>query len=90
MLKNKVNFYCGNALNFNFKNLKTKCFILVDPFKKIRDQKKFIYKIKKISAGKKKYIISINMSKNQFSNEFKLIHSIIGSKTRTLKILEFS
>ncbi len=88
--KNKVYFYYGNVLTFNFKKLKTNCFILVDPFKKVKDQKKFLYKIKKISPGKKKYIISINISKKKFSNEFKLIRSINGSKTRTLKIFEFT
>ena len=87
--KNKVNFYHGNVLTFNLKNLKRNCFILVDPFKKARDLRKFLDKIKKIFPGKKKYIILINVSKNKLSNEFKLIHSIIGSKTRTLNIFEF-
>jgi SAM-dependent methyltransferase len=88
--KKKVNLYCGDVLTFNLKKLKSKCFILVDPFKKANDNKKFLSKIKKIYPRDKKYVISINNSKGKFSNEFKLIHSIIGSKTRTLKIFEIN
>ena len=88
--KRKVNLYCGNVLTFNIKKLKSKCFILFDPFKTLKDNKEFLYKVKKIYPKKKKYIISINNSKEQFSREFKLVHSIIGSKTRKLKIFEIN
>lgn len=86
--KDKVNLYCGDVFSFNLKKLKSKCFILIDPFKKSNDHKKILFKIKKLYPGKKKYIISVNNPKGKFPNEFKLIYSIIGSKTRTLKIFE--
>ena len=86
----KVNLYCGDIFSFNLKKLKSKCFILVDPFKKSNDNKKILFKIQKLYPGKKKYIISVNSPKKKFPNEFKLIYSIIGSKTRTLKIFEIN
>jgi SAM-dependent methyltransferase len=88
--KVKVNLYCGDVFSFNLKKLKSNCFILVDPFKKISDNKKLLFKIKKLYPGKKKYVVSVNNSKGKFPNEFKLIYSIIGSKTRTLKIFEIN
>ena len=88
--KQKVSLYCADVLTFNLRKLKSKCFILVDPFKKADDNKIFLSKIKKMYPREKKYIISINYSKGRFSNEFKLVHSIIGSKTRTLKIFEIN
>jgi SAM-dependent methyltransferase len=86
--KNKVNLYCGDVFSFNLKKLKSKCFILVDPFKKSNDNKKILLKIKKLYPGEKKYVISVNNPKQNFPNDFKLIYYIIGSKTRTLKIFE--
>lgn len=88
--KKKVNLYCGDVLSFNLKKLKSKCFILVDPFKKLSDNKKFLLKIKNFYPKEKKYVISVNNSKGKFPNEFKLIYSIIGSKTRMLKIFEIN
>ena len=88
--ENRVKLYCGDVLNFNLKKLKSKCFILVDPFKKAQDNKKFLSKIKKLFPKEKKYVISVNYSKGKFPNEWKLIHSIIGSKSRTLKIFEIN
>jgi len=83
-----VNLYHGDAITFNLKKLNSNCFILNDPFKKIKDRNKFLSKVKKLNPGKRKYIISINDNKKKFTKEFKLIHSIIGSKTRSLKIFE--
>ena len=88
--KAKVNLYCGDVFSFNLKKLKSKCFILVDPFKGAKDNKKILFKIKKLYPREKKYVISVNNSKGKFTNEFKLIYSIIGSKTRTLKIFEIN
>ena len=88
--KAKVNLYCGDIFSFNLKKLKTKCFILVDPFKRPNDNIKILFKIKKLYPGKKKYVISVNNPKGKFPNEFKLIYSIIGSKTRVLKIFEIN
>ena len=86
--KNKVNLFCGDILNFNIKKLKSNCFILVDPFKNIKDRNKLLTKIKKLYPGKIKYVILINDYKHKFSKEFKLIHCITGSKRRSLKIFE--
>ena len=88
-IKNKnVKLYCGDALNFNLKKFKSKCFILVDPFKKAKDNKQFLSKIKKIYPNEVKYVVSVNNSQGKFSNKLKKIHSINGSKTRRLKIYE--
>ena len=88
-IKNKnVKLYCGDALNFNLKKFKSKCFILVDPFKKAKDNKQFLSKIKKIYPNEVKYVVSVNYSQGKFSNKLKKIHSINGSKTRRLKIYE--
>ena len=85
-----VNLYCGDVFNFNMKKFKSKCYILVDPFKKVEDRNKFLFKVKKTYPGEKKFIIAVNNYKGRFPNQFKLIYSIIGSKTRTLKIFEIS
>ena len=88
--KKNVNLYCGDVFNFDIKKFKSKCYILVDPFKKVNDRNKFLSKVKKIYPGEKKFIIAVNNYKSGFPNQFKLIYSIIGSKTRTLKIFEIS
>jgi len=84
--KPKVKLYCGDVFNFNIKKLNSQCFILVDPFKRVKDRNKFLTKIKKIFPKKIKYVIAINNYKGKYPKDFKLIQSIIGSKTRTLKI----
>ncbi len=84
----KVKLYCGDIFNFNLKKFNSKCFILVDPFKKIKDRYKFLSKVKKIYPSKKKYIIAINNYKGKFPQEFKMIYSLEASKTRSLKIYE--
>ena len=90
-IKNKnVKLYCGDAFNFNLKRFKSKCFILVDPFKKAKDNKQFISKIKKLYPKEVKYVISVNYSKGKFSNKLKTIHSIIGGKERNLKIYKIN
>ena len=86
--KKNVKLYCGDIFNYNIKKFNSKCFILVDPFKKIKDRNKFLSKFKKTFPKKKKYIIAINNYKGKFPREFKLIYSLIGSKTRSLKIFE--
>lgn len=86
--KNNVTLYCADVLNFNFKKIKSNSFILVDPFQKIKDRNKFLNKIRKTYPKEKKYIFAINNYKGKFPKNYKLIYSIIGSKTRTLKIFE--
>ena len=75
-------------MNFNIRSLNSKCFILVDPFKKVNDRNRFLSKIKKIYPGKKKYIIAVNNYKGKFPKKFKMIYSIIASEKRSLKIFE--
>ena len=88
-IKNKnLKLYCGDALSFDLKKFKSRCFILVDPFKKKEDNKKFLSKIKKLYPREKKYVISVNYSMGKFPNQFKIVYSTIGSKTRRLNIYE--
>ena len=84
--KKKVKLYCGDVFNFDIKKFNSQCFILVDPFKRVKDRNKFLSKIKKIFPKKIKYVIAINNYKGKYPKDFKLIQSITGSKTRTLKI----
>ena len=86
--KDKVKLFCGDIFNYDLRLFNSKCFILVDPFKKVKDRNKFLNRIKKIFPKQKKYIIAINNYKGKFPKDFKLIFSIVGSKTRTLKIFE--
>jgi len=86
----KTSLYCGDVLDFNLRKLNSRCFILVDPFKKIEDRNKILNKIKRLYPNKKKYIIAVNNYKGGFPKYSKLIKSIIASKTRTLKIFEIS
>ena len=86
--KKNVKLYCGDIFNYNIKKFNSKCFILVDPFKKIKDRNKFLSKFKKTFPKEIKYVIAINNYKGKFPREFKLIYSLIGSKTRSLKIFE--
>lgn len=86
--KDKVKLFCGDIFNYDLRLFNSKCFILVDPFKKVKDRNKFLNRIKKIFPKQKKYIIAINNYKGKFPKDFKLISSIVGSKTRTLKIFE--
>mgnify|MGYP001477707515 FL=1 len=88
--KKNVNLYCGDIFNFNMKRFKSKCYILVDPFKIVKDRNKFLSKVKKTYPREKKFIIAVNNYKGRFPNQFKLIYSIIASKTRTLKIFEIT
>ena len=89
-LKNKkVKLYCGDIFNFNLKKFQSNCFILVDPFKKIKDRNKFLNKVKKEVKKKPKYIITVNVSQYKFPKGLKLIYSIIGSEDRYLKIYKF-
>ena len=81
-------FLVGDVFKFNIRSFNSKCFILVDPFKKVSDRNKFLYKIKNIYSGQKKYIIAVNNFKGKFPKNFREIYSIIGSKTRSLKIFE--
>ena len=83
-----VKLYKGDVFKFDIKKFNSKCFILVDPFQKIKDRNKFLSKVKKIFPKNKKYIIAINNYKGKFPKEFKLIYSLIGSETRSLKIYE--
>ena len=86
----KTSLYCSDVFNFNLRKFNSRCFILVDPFKKNEDRNKIINKIKKLYPNKKKYIIAVNNYKGGFPEYLKLIKSIIASKTRSLKIFEIS
>lgn len=86
--KKNVNLYCGDVFNYDLKKFKSKCYILVDPFRKIQDRNKFLSKVKKTYPKEKKYVIAVNNYKGKFPREFRIIFSIIASKTRTLKIFE--
>ena len=83
--KNKsVKLYCGDVFKFRFENFNSRCFILVDPFKKKIEIKKIFNKIRKISPKKNKYIIAVNINKKKISKEFNLLYSIKASETRRL------
>ena len=86
--KDKVKLFCGDIFNYDLRLFNSKCFILVNPFKKVKDRNKLLNRIKKIFPKQKKYIIAINNYKGKFPKDFKLISFIAGSKTRTLKIFE--
>lgn len=86
----KTSLYCSDVFNFNLRKFNSRCFILVDPFKKNEDRNKILNKIKKLYPNKKKYIIAVNNYKGGFPEYLKLIKSIIASKTRSLKIFEIS
>jgi len=88
--KKNINLYCGDIFDFDLKKFNSKCFILVEPFKKIKDRTKLLNKIKRIYPKQKKYIIAVNNYKGNFPKFLKLIHSTIASKSRTLKIFEIS
>ena len=88
-LKNpNVRLYCADIFKFDIKKLKSNCFILVDPFKRKKDRNKLLLKIEKIYPKKKKYIVAVNDNRGKFPKKFKLIHTIIGSSTRSLKVFE--
>ena len=88
--KKNVNLYCRHIFNFNMKKFKSKCYILVDPFTIVKVRNKFLSKVKKTYPGEKTSIIPVNNYKGTFPSQFKLIYSIIASKTRTLKIFEIT
>ena len=83
-----VKLYRGDIFKFDIRKFNSKCFILVDPFRKVKDRDKFLLKVKKIFPKNKKYIIAINNYKGEFPKRFKLLYSLIGSRTRSLKIFE--
>ena len=83
-----VKLFCGDIFSYDLKKFNSRCFILVDPFKKVKDRNKFLKRFKKIFPKQKKYIIAINNYKGTYPKNFKIIFSIIGSKTRSLKIFE--
>ena len=86
--KKNINLYCGDIFDFDLRKFNSKCFILVEPFKKVKDRTKLLNKIKRIYPKQKKYIIAVNNCKGSFPKFLKLIQSTIASKNRTLKIFE--
>lgn len=89
-IKNKrIKLFCGNIFSFNLKKFKSNCFILIDPFKKIRDRNRFFDKIKKEVKSKKKFVITVNVSQKKIPKYLKLIYSKDASKERYLKIYKF-
>ena len=88
-LKNKkkgVKLYCGNVFNLKLEKFNSNCFILIDPFKKLKDKNKFLSRFEKILPKKNKYLITVNINKGKLPTRYKLLKSIIASKTRCLKI----
>jgi len=82
----KVKLYCGDIFKFNLEKFNSICFILNDPFKKIKDQNRFINKFKKLYKKKDKYFIAINFVKTKFPKDFKKVYSLIGGKKKSLNI----
>lgn len=85
---NNVNFYNGDVFKFNLKKLNPECFVLVDPFKKDNDKIRFLKKLTKEFKNKNKYLILINFNNLRFQKNFRLIKSITGSHSRSIKIFK--
>lgn len=83
-------FYYGDIFNFDLNKFNSKCFILVEPFKQVKDRTKLLNRIKKVYPKHKKYIITINNYEGNFPKFMKLIQCITASKSRDLKIFEIS
>ena len=62
------------------------CFVLVDPFKKNNDKIRFLNKLIKEFRNKNKYLILINFNNFKLKKNFKLLKSITGSHSRSIKI----
>ena len=89
--KSGVQLHCANILRFNLSNLKSQCFILVDPLKKRKDKKKLISKILKLKKNKKKVsIVSINMDKKFFPKKIRLLEKYTGSESKSLRFFEIN
>lgn len=84
--KKGVKLYCGDIFNFKLAKFKSNCFILIDPFKKIKDRNKFLSRFKKILPKKDKFLITVNIFKGRLPKDFNLVYSKIASKNRCLKI----
>ena len=85
---NEVYFYNGDVFKFNLKKLNPECFVLVDPFKKDNDKIRFLNKLTKEFKNKNKYLILINFNNLRFQKNFRLIKSITGSHSRSIKIFK--
>ena len=81
-----VYFYNGDVFKFNLKKLNPGCFVLVDPFKKNNDKIRFLNKLIKEFRNKNKYLILINFNNFKLKKNFKLLKSITGSHSRSIKI----
>ena len=81
----KIKIYNGDALKFDFDKKKFECFILVDPFKKNYQKKKFLNKLLKLKQ-KKIFVILINFKQILVPKQFKIVYSLIAGKERSLKI----
>ena len=88
--KKGVSLYCGNIFNFKLNKFNSNCFILIDPFKKIKDRNKFLLRYKKILPKKDKYLITVNIYKGKLIKNYNLIYSIYASKNRCLKIYKIN
>ena len=85
---NNVYFYNGDVFKFNLKKLNPECFVLVDPFKKDNDKIRFLNKLKKEFKNENKYLILINFNNIKFQKNFKMLKSITGSDSRSIKIFK--
>lgn len=83
-------FLCGDIFKFDLSKFKSKCFILVDPFKKKKDLLKFINNVMKITPKKIRFIVAVNIDKKKIPSKCKLIYSIIGSQRRSLRIYKLN
>jgi SAM-dependent methyltransferase len=88
--KKGVKLYCGNIFNFKLNKFNSNCFILIDPFKKIKDTNKFLLRYKKILPNRNKYLITVNIYKGKLPKNFNLIYSKLASKNRCLKIYKIN
>ncbi len=88
--KKNVKLYCGDIFKFKLEKFRSNCFILIDPFKKIKERNKFLLKYSKIMPKKNKYLVTVNIFKGKIPKKFNLIYSIIASKNRCLKIYKIN
>ena len=92
-LKNKkknVKLYCGDIFNYKLNEFNSNCFILIDPFKKIKERNKFLLKYSKILPKTDKYLITVNIYKGKLPKKYVLIYSIVASRNRCLKFYKIN
>ena len=92
-LKNKkknVKLYCGDIFKYKLNEFNSNCFILIDPFKKIKERNKFLLRYSKILPKTDKYLITVNIYKGKLPKKYVLIYSIVASRNRCLKFYKIN